>query len=161
MQALTINHNKSILAVPLEKGAVGIETPLIGHNRPLITVAFLRSSFLRVLKRAYSMVGCIGQPLWLAGAYAGSLNPIQSATQSMRPLLGGLSLLHRINRMNTNSPGLQSAQQNQPINSVSALFDCFLHRRQIASSITGAKAECIKRHNQAVVVKFAGFGGAL
>ena len=64
------------------------------------------------------------------------------------------------NHMNTNSPGLQSAQQNPQTKTVS-LFDCFLHRRQIAYQIPGIKAERIKRHHPAVIVKFAGFEASL
>ena len=60
--------------------------------------------------------------------------------------------------MNQKSLGHNSAHQNQPNNSVS-LFNLFLHRKLIASAIPGTKAERIKRRNQAVIVKFAGFGG--
>lgn len=52
------------------------------------------------------MVGCIGQVLkGLAGSLAGSLNPIQPATQRLRPMGGGLPNTKE-NGMNTFKPVL-------------------------------------------------------
>ncbi len=62
--------------------------------------------------------------------------------------------------MKSKIPGHQSAQQNQRSNSVS-LFNLFLHRKLIASSITGTKALRIKCRQPAVIVKFAGFEGGV
>lgn len=68
----------------------GIDPPHKGHKRPLSTVVFL---YLPKTHLYPVMVGCIGQPLKrLAGSFAGRINPIQSATQSLIPLVGGLSL---------------------------------------------------------------------
>jgi hypothetical protein len=77
----------------------GIETPNNGHNRPLSTVAFLYPQKTQAALRLCLsvMVGCIGQPLKrLAGPVTGSLNPIQSATQRLRPKGGGYYLYNGV-----------------------------------------------------------------
>lgn len=68
----------------------GIDPPHKGRKRPLSSVVFLYPSKTQL----YSvMVGCIGQPLKrLAASFGGRINPIQSATQSLIPLVGGSSL---------------------------------------------------------------------
>ena len=92
---LTIKSLAAILCVLSPHAEAGIETPRIGHNRPLSTVVFLYPPKTQALIRLVSsvMVGCIEQPLKrLAGAYAGSLNLIHPTAQRLRPMGGGLSL---------------------------------------------------------------------
>jgi len=93
---LTPNLLAFILFPLSQKTKAGIETPRNqGPQRPLLNVVFLCPPKTQAaLCRLYSvMVGCIGQPLKrLAGSLAGSLNPIQSATQRLRPMGGGYFL---------------------------------------------------------------------
>ncbi len=77
---------------------VGIEAPRKGHKRPLSNVVFLYPSKTQALNRlVYSvMVGCIEQPFKrLACSFAGSFNLIHSTAQSLKPMVGGYSLLQR------------------------------------------------------------------
>jgi hypothetical protein len=110
-----------------QKTSVGIETPHNqGPKRPRSTVVFLcPSKTAAELRRLSSvMVGCIGQPLKrLAGSLAGSLNPIQPATQRLRPKGGGLSLYQGVTAMvyTQNAPKLQG--QSHP--KKQARFDLF------------------------------------
>jgi len=95
ISALTAKPRGFMIAPLSKKTKAGIETPHKGHKRPLSNVAFLYPSKTQAtLCRLHSvMVGCIGQPLKrLAGSFAGSLNPIQSTAQRLRPMGGGLSL---------------------------------------------------------------------
>ena len=56
--------------------------------------------------------GCIEQPLKrLAGAYAGRFNLIHPTAQRLNPMGGGLSLLHRITAMTTQSKSAQNSEQ--------------------------------------------------
>ncbi len=105
--------------------------------------------------RAYtsSMVGYFSGA---ASVFAACQPWILSHRPRFDTLAGGYFIFKTGNHMNTTSPGHQSAQQNPQTKTVS-LFDCFLHRRQIAYHIPGTKAEKIKRHHPAVIVKFAGF----
>lgn len=92
---LTHSSCAAILAMLSQKTKVGIETPRIGHKRPLLSVVFLYPSKTQaVLRRVLSvMVGCIEQPLKrLAGSYAGSLNLMHPATQQLRLVAGGYPL---------------------------------------------------------------------
>jgi hypothetical protein len=95
VQSLTSITTAVMIRSHSQKTSVGIETPHIGHQRPRSNVAFLcspktQAAFCRL---ASVMVGCIGQlRKGLAGSYAGSLNPIQPATQRLRPKGGGLFL---------------------------------------------------------------------
>ena len=78
--------------------AVGIQTPSKGRKRPLSNVVFLYPSKTQALNRlVYSvMVGCIEQPFKrLACSFAGSFNLIHSTAQSLKPMVGGYSLLQR------------------------------------------------------------------
>lgn len=100
------------------------------------------------------MVGCIGQPLKrLAGAYAGSLNPIQPTAKSLRPFGGGLSQIDiGFTTMNTH---LQANTARIPTRT--PLFSAFYCRQAIALGIDGKLAMRVKRRYPAIVVKFAGF----
>ncbi len=160
MNALTIMLGQSILSLPLTHSAVGIGTPFeLGQKMTAPLAVFFRLSCRAVLVRFISvMAGLFGQPHgWprLVAVVPTHSNP---PPKSLEPLRGGLSTLTRINRMKTSSMG--SHAQNPQTKTVS-LFDCFLHRRQIAYHIPGTKAEKIKRHHPEVIVKFACFGGAL
>ncbi len=160
MEVLTINHNKSNLSTLSGRIQAGTITPEIGSEMTATIAVFFCLSFFVRVKACLFNGGLHGASFGWAAPICGGDNPMQSATRNLSPSFGGLSTLNRIDRMNTNSPGLQSAQQNPQTKTVS-LFDCFLHRRQIAYQIPGTKAEKIKRHHPEVIVKFAGFGGAL
>jgi hypothetical protein len=101
-----------------QKTKAGIETPRNqGPKRPRSNVVFLcPSKTLAALCRLNSvMAGCIGQPLKrLAGSLAGSLNPIQSATQRLRPKGGGLSLYQGVSAMRhyAQNPAIPSQNPN-------------------------------------------------
>jgi hypothetical protein len=103
MISLTGQKLNDILNPPSKKTKAGIETPSNqGPKRPQSYVAFLCPSKTpaAVCRLDSVMVGCIGQPLKrLAGSLAGSLNPIQSATQRLRPKGGGLSLYQGVPAM--------------------------------------------------------------
>ncbi|MEC4747409.1 hypothetical protein [Methylomicrobium sp. Wu6] len=95
VQSLTAIPPAVMIRSHSQKTSVGIETPHIGHQRPLSNVVFLCSPKTQAaLCRLVSvMASCIGQlRKGLAGSYAGSLNPIQPATQRLRPKGGGLFL---------------------------------------------------------------------
>jgi hypothetical protein len=95
MSRLTAKAGRAILSPLSQKTEAGIETPHKGPKRPRSSVVFLcPSKTVAVVRRLYSVLaGCIGRPLKRsAGSFAGSLNPIQSATQRLRPKGGGLSL---------------------------------------------------------------------
>jgi hypothetical protein len=109
--------NCSDILIPLsQKTKAGIETPSNqGPKRPQSYVAFLCPSKTpaAVCRLDSVMVGCIGQPLKrLAGSLAGSLNPIQSATQRLRPKGGGLSLYQGVSAMSSHAPNPAKSSQD-------------------------------------------------
>ena len=118
---------------------------------------FFRLPFRTGLIRFYSvMVGCIGQPLKrLAAPGCGTANLIQSTAQYFAVLFGGLSLFTRIHPMLQNK-----SVQNPQIKSVS-LFNVFLHRQLIATSVSYHRAERIKSRRPSCIVKFSGFAGGV
>jgi hypothetical protein len=96
---LTATRQRPILAALPQKMGAGIETPdNQGPQGPLSHAAFLcpPKTAAASCRRESVMAGCIGQPLKrLAGALAGSLNPIQPAARRLRPKGSGLSTLPR------------------------------------------------------------------
>ena len=162
MNALTFHAGQSILSSPLTHSAVGIGTLFLeGQKMTAPLAVFFRLSFRAALVRFTSvMAGLFGLPSGRPRLLAVVPTHSNPPPKSLEPLRGGYSIFRRINRMNTNFPGHQSAQQNPQTKTVS-LFDCFLHRRQIAFNIPGTKAERIKRHHPAVIVKFVGFEASM
>jgi hypothetical protein len=116
MISLTCQNLNDILSPPSKKAKAGIETPSNqGPKRPQSYVAFLCPSKTpaAVCRLDSVMVGCIGQPLKrLAGSLAGSLNPIQSATQRLRPKGGGLSLYQGVPAMSSHTQNPAKSGQN-------------------------------------------------
>ena len=94
---LTRQSLAAILCLLSPHAEAGIQTPRIGHKRPLSTVVFLHpsKSDTGLFRKLSIMVGYfVEQPVKrLAGAYAGSLNlTLYSTAQRVRPMGGGLSL---------------------------------------------------------------------
>ncbi|OQK16742.1 hypothetical protein AU255_02210 [Methyloprofundus sedimenti] len=91
---LTSSVAAAIITTPLKHSGAGICTPSIGQKRPVSKLVFLCPS--KIINKGLFpvksfMVGCIEQPLiWLAGAYTGSANLIQSIAQDFALKDGGL-----------------------------------------------------------------------
>lgn len=89
----------------------------LGFNKPLSNVVFLCPSKIKaVLIRLLSMVGCIGQPLWLVVPKGDTANPIQSAAQCFAATGSGLkpqSLGHTAMNTSTGEIRPKSNQTNQ------------------------------------------------
>jgi hypothetical protein len=143
------------IPAPLPHAAVGICSPYKGHKRPLSNVVFLYPSKTQAcyLRRCLSVLaGWIGQALKsLAGSFAGTANPIQSAAKYFAVFRGGLSLFKGIKPMS------QHTHTQKPANAVSRspLFNCYHYRRLIAQGLTGNAATRFKRRYPAITVKFS------
>ncbi|MBF6647182.1 hypothetical protein [Methylobacter sp. BlB1] len=160
IQLLTHIMHAAMLHLLSQKTKVGIETPHKGHNRPLSTVVFLCPSKRQtVLRRLHSvMEGCIGQTLkqGLAGSFAGSLNPMQSAAQRLRPKGSGLSIFKGATAMrNAQNPANKSSQYKY------SLFNLVKRttegRQLICQDLTFAQAAALVTEVPATVIKFSRF----
>lgn len=121
----------------------GIETPLEGHELTAITRGFFVLIKNVGTLRALAFIhygGLYWATVRLAAPSSGSLNPIQPATQSLRPLFGGYSTFRR----NTAMIDLSNSANYAVNPSLSPLYSIFLHRQA------------------AIFAKFQGFeGGAI
>jgi hypothetical protein len=90
---LTPRRNTAIICTVAATVATGRENPdNIGVKAPTIGV-FLCPSFRQAFSLANSvMVGCSGQPRGWPVPISGILTPLQSATNAVRSIGGGLSL---------------------------------------------------------------------
>jgi hypothetical protein len=128
VQSLTSITTAVMIRSHSQKTSVGIGTPdNPSLQRPQFIVVFLcPSKTAAELRRLTSvMVGCMGQPLKrLAGSWAGSSNPIQSATQRLEPKGGGLSLYQGVTAMATQAQNAPKFQ-GQPHPKKQARFNLF------------------------------------
>lgn len=160
---LTNFYQADILSMLSQKTKVGIETPNNGHNRPLSTVVFLRPSKTQAALRRLNSVmeGCIGQPLKrLAGSVTGSLNPIQSAAQRLRPKGSGLSLYNGVTAMRNKyaqNPAKSSQYKYSLFNLVKRTP---AGRRVICQDLTFTQAVALAAEIPATIVKFSRMEGA-
>ena len=148
------NYHRAAMLIPLsQKTKAGIETPNNGHNRPLSTVVFLRPSKTQAALRRLNSVmeGCIGQPLKrLAGSVTGSLNPIQSAAQRLRPKGSGLSLYNGVPAMRKYAQTTAKSSQYKQ-----SLFSVYHNQNLIAFNVPGVLAFRLKQLKPAAIVKFS------
>jgi hypothetical protein len=157
---LTNFYQASMLISLSQKTKARDSHPDNGHNRPLSTVVFLRSSKTQaVLRRLYPvMVGCIGQTLkqGLAGSVTGSANPMQSATQRVAPKGGGLSPYNGVTAMR-NKYAQTTAKSSQTKQS---LFSVYHNQNLIAFNVPGVLAFRLKQRKPTAILKFSRMGGA-
>lgn len=127
-QLLTLSPADNILFALSAHLKGGIETPFkLGYQKPLLhAVFFCPSKIKAALIRLFSMAGCIGQArAWPSPSTVVS-NLIQSATQRLRPLFGGLHPKLGVTAMNTSTDEIRLQNpQNQTINPllVKAIFE--------------------------------------
>jgi hypothetical protein len=155
---LTNHYQALMIALLSQKTKAGIRTPHKGHQRPLSNVVFLCPSKTQAaLCRLNSvMAGCIGQPLKrLAGSFAGSLNPIQSAAQRLRPKGSGLFPYKGVSAMRKYAQTTAKSSQYKQ-----SLFSVYHNQNLIAFNVPGVLAFRLKQRKPAAIVKFSRMGGA-
>ncbi len=156
---LTNHYQALMIAMLSQKTKAGIETPENqGHPRPLSNVVFLCPSKTQAALRrlASVMAGCIGQPLKrLAGSLAGSLNPMQSATQRLRPKGGGLSLYQGVPAMRQYAQNPAKSSQSKYISLFNLIKRTPEGKRVICRNLTFCQASALVAEIPNAVVKFS------
>jgi hypothetical protein len=157
---LTATRRGFMLTPLSQKTKVGSRSPdNQGPKRPLSTVVFLCPSKTQAaLRRLDSvMAGCIGQPLKrLAGSLAGTANLIQSATQQLAVMGGGLSLYQGVPAMRHFA---QNPAESSQAKAYKSLFNLIKRtpegKRVICQDLTFAQAAALVAEIPALIVKFS------
>ncbi len=154
MYYLTPCSNAAMLSLPFKKGAVTILAYRLVAAQTALNKRFFceQKSSVSRYDRLSGTVARLARATLVRQFHSVCL-------QMIGVIWGWVYNLIRVAIMKTNSTRHQSSQ-NPQLKSVS-LFDCFLHRPQIASCITGTKAFNIKSRNPATIIKFVAMAGGV
>lgn len=159
MNLLTPNQTGVILFALSQKTKAGIGTPSNqGPKRPRIYVVFLCPSKIQTAFTCFNsvMVDCIGQTLKsLAGALAGSSNPMQSATQRLEPKGGGLSIQGETTMRNYAQNPAKSSQKSNLISLFILIKRTPQERRVICQNLTFTQASSLAKEIPGALIKFS------
>jgi hypothetical protein len=156
--SLTATPRGFMIALLSQKTKAGIETPNQGQKAAIHAVFLCPSKTQAALCRLDSvMEGCIGRPLKRsAGSLTGSLNPIQSATQRLRPKGGGLSLLQGVTAMRHYAQNPANYSQSKAYKSLFNLIKRTPEgNRVICTDLTFPQVSSLMAEIPAVIVKFS------